>query len=216
MKAFNTSSNIRSEISAMRFKFIIILIVLAILWLSGCTPKNIVVLLPDPDGSVGKITVENRAGSVEIDTPNQATDVRDDQTVPRKPYQIKQEKIDAIFADALAIQPEAPVHFILYFKQNSTALKPESLKKLPDIIGTIKEKNSVNISVVGHADTAGDKNYNLSLSRRRASSVSRQLVDRGVRREYIYTTSHGEENPLVKTGDNVHETLNRRVEVIVR
>ena len=200
----------------MRSKFIIILIVSAILWLSGCAPKNVVVLLPDPDGSVGKITVANRAGSVEIDTPNQATDVRNEQTVPRTPYQIKQEKINAIFAEALAIQPAKPVHFILYFKRNSTALKPESLKILPDIIATIKERNSVNISVVGHTDTAGDKNYNLSLSRRRAASVSSLLVDRGVRREYIYTTSHGEENPLVKTGDNVHEPLNRRVEVVIR
>jgi outer membrane protein OmpA-like peptidoglycan-associated protein len=200
----------------MRSKFIIILIVLAILWLSGCTPKNIVVLLPDPDGSVGQITIANRAGSVEIDTANQATDVRDDRTVPRTPYPIKQEKIDAIFAEALAIQPKAPVHFILSFKRNSTKLKSESLKILPDIIGTIKERYSVNISVVGHTDTAGDKNYNLNLSRRRAGRVSSLLVDRGVRREYIYTTSHGEENPLVKTGDNVHEPLNRRVEVIVR
>jgi outer membrane protein OmpA-like peptidoglycan-associated protein len=200
----------------MRSKFIIILIVLAVLWLSGCAPKNIVVLLPNPDGSVGKITVANRAGSVEIDTPNQATDIRDEQTVPRAPYQIKQEKIDAIFAEALAIQPEAPVHFILYFRRNSTALKSESLKILPDIIATIKKRNSVNISVVGHTDTAGDRNFNLNLSRRRADRVSSLLVDRGVRRENIFTTSHGEENPLIKTGDNVHEPLNRRVEVIVR
>ena len=70
--------------------------------------------------------------------------------------------------------------------------------------------------VVGHTDTAGDKNYNLSLSKRRAAQVSNLLVDRGVRREHIYTTSHGEENPLVKTKDNVHEPLNRRVEVVVR
>jgi outer membrane protein OmpA-like peptidoglycan-associated protein len=200
----------------MRAKYIIILPVLALFWLSGCTPKNIVVLLPDPDGTVGRITVTNRAGSIEIDSPNQATAVRDDRTMPRAPYGIKPDIIDAIFSEALAIQPKPPVHFILYFNRNSTTLTPDSMKILPDILASIKARNSVNISVVGHTDTAGDKGYNLALSKRRAARVSSLLVDRGVRREHIYTTSHGEENPLVKTRDNVHEPLNRRVEVVVR
>ena len=200
----------------MRLKQISILLVPIVLWFAGCTPKNIVVLLPDPDGSVGTITVENRAGSVEIDTPNQATAIKDQQTAPRAPYPIEKDKIDTIFANVLAIQPTPPVHFILYFKRNSTALKPESLKILPDIVAIIKDKDSVNISVVGHTDTAGDKNYNLNLSMRRAAAVSNLLVDRGVRQEYIYTTSHGEENPLIKTKDNVSEPRNRRVEVVVR
>ena len=95
-------------------------------------------------------------------------------------------------------------------------LKPESLKTLPEIITTIKKRNSVNMSVIGHSDTAGDKNYNLNLSKRRAAEVSNLLVDRGVRRESINITSHGEENPLIYTKDNVNEPLNRRVEVVVR
>lgn len=200
----------------MHSKLAIIIRLLSILWLLSCSQKNIVVLLPDPDGSVGRITVTNRAGSVEIDTPNQATAVKDDQTVPRVPYHVKQDQIEAIFSEALAIRPKKPIHFILYFRKGSTVLKPESLKTLPEIITTIKKRNSVNMSVIGHSDTAGDKNYNLNLSKRRAAEVSNLLVDRGVRRESINITSHGEENPLIYTKDNVNEPLNRRVEVVVR
>ena len=98
----------------MRSKFITILVVFAVLWLSGCAPKNIVVLVPDPDGSVGKITVANRAGSVEIDTPNQATEVRDEQTVPRAPYQIKKRKNQCYIrgSSCNSTRSACPFHFV--------------------------------------------------------------------------------------------------------
>ena len=74
----------------------------------------------------------------------------------------------------------------------------------------------MDISVIGHTDTAGDKEYNFELSKRRAIAVKNLLVKQGVIKNFIKTTSHGEKNPLIKTGDNVIEPRNRRVEVIVR
>jgi outer membrane protein OmpA-like peptidoglycan-associated protein len=41
-------------------------------------------------------------------------------------------------------------------------------------------------------------------------------VDRGGEAIFIDISSHGEENPIVKTGDNVANVENRRVEVVVR
>ena len=87
---------------------------------------------------------------------------------------------------------------------------------LPDIIATIKTRRSEHISVVGHSDTLGDKTYNLDLSKRRALAVKKLLVKKGVDEAFIETTSHGEENPLIKTADNVGNPKNRRVEVVVR
>ena len=216
MKTSDISQYELRKIFIMRSKLIFILQLLAVLWLAGCGPKNIVVLLPDPDGSVGRISVSNQAGSVEMETPNQAVAIKDDQTVPSAPYDIKKEKINAIFSGVIAIQPEPPVHFILYFKRDSTKLTSDSEKILSDIVASIKDKNSANISVIGHTDTAGDKNYNLNLSMRRAAAVSSLLVDRGIPQAHIQATSHGEENPLIKTEDNVNEPRNRRVEVVIR
>ena len=91
-----------------------------------------------------------------------------------------------------------------------------SLEMIPQILQSISQRNSKNISVIGHSDTAGDRNYNLRLSRERALIVQQILVRRGVDQAYISSTSHGKENPLIKTGDNVEEPRNRRVEVIIR
>jgi len=175
-----------------------------------------VVLVPEPDGRVGKITVSNSAGSVTMDKANQATIIKDQMTLPSEPEEIEKQAIQDIFSDVIAIQPLPPVHFIIYFQKNATNLTPASVKVIADILSAIKERNSTDISVVGHADTAGNKDYNLKLSKRRASAVSNILVKQGVKKDFIRTTSHGEENPLVKTGENVSEPRNRRVEVVVR
>jgi outer membrane protein OmpA-like peptidoglycan-associated protein len=72
------------------------------------------------------------------------------------------------------------------------------------------------VGVIGHTDTLGDKLYNLNLSMRRAAAVRDLLVQNGVPAKHMETTSHGEKNLLIKTGDNVGEPKNRRVEVVVR
>lgn len=184
--------------------------------MTACSPKNVVVLVPDPDGSVGRITVANAAGSVEIDTANESTAIRDAKTAPSFPAEMEKKDIDQLFGEALAIQPQPPVHFILYFEKDSTQLRPPSAGMLTDILSTIQARQSEHISVVGHSDTLGDKAYNLSLSMRRAAAVKQRLVQEGIDEAHIDITSHGEENPLVKTADNVSNPKNRRVEVVIR
>jgi outer membrane protein OmpA-like peptidoglycan-associated protein len=184
--------------------------------IAACSPKNVVVLVPDPDGRVGRITVANAAGSVEIDAANESTAIRDAKTAPSPPAQMEKKDIDQLFSKSLAIQPQPPVHFILYFEKDSTRLRPSSLSMLTDVLATIQERRSEHISAVGHSDTLGDKAYNFSLSMRRAAAVKKHLVQRGVDEAFIEITSHGEENPLVKTADNVGNPKNRRVEVVIR
>ena len=43
-----------------------------------------------------------------------------------------------------------------------------------------------------------------------------QLASQGIEREFIEASSHGEDNPLIKTDDDVPEPRNRRVEIVVR
>lgn len=51
---------------------------------------------------------------------------------------------------------------------------------------------------------------------RRAQAVRKLLVDSGIADNIIDVSSHGEENLLIKTADNVANAQNRRVEVVVR
>ena len=196
----------------------VLLVFLGILTLitSSCAPTTTVVLLPDPDGKVGALTVSTEAGSVDIAKAGEATTVKSKKSLPSNPTIMPEEKIAATFGEALASLPEQPVHFTLYFQSGSTVLTKQSADLLPKILEAIDERESQSISVVGHTDTAGNRQYNLRLSTQRAKAVSRLLIEKGVKSSFIKATSHGEENPLIKTADNVNEPRNRRVEVIVR
>lgn len=196
--------------------YLFIFLLVFFLFSSGCAKKTMVVLLPDPDGKVGHVTVFNEAGSVDITQAAEATTVSGRATLPSPPKKMEDDRIAAEFSTVLATLPAQPEHFVLYFKKQSTELTDEATKLFPLILKSIEIRESQAISVIGHTDTAGNRQYNLTLSQKRAAVVSRLLVKQGVNQAYIKSTSHGEENPLIKTADNVNEPKNRRVEVVVR
>ena len=182
-----------------------------------CAGKgNLFILMPDADGKVGKIAISNPAGTQVLDMAGQATYVESIEEAPEAPIQMDLKEIDKIFAPALAAQPEAPDIFLLYFKAGTSDLTDESKKLLPQIIRTIKERHSVDTSVIGHADTVGDADLNTKLSHKRAVGVARFLTDSGIDPDILDITSHGEANLLVKTPDNTDEPRNRRVAITVR
>jgi outer membrane protein OmpA-like peptidoglycan-associated protein len=84
------------------------------------------------------------------------------------------------------------------------------------VLRTIRDRAPVDISVVGHTDTLGENDYNDLLSRKRAKAVAAILTGNGVDSSIIEITSHGKNNPLVPTRDQVREPRNRRVEITVR
>ncbi|MBU1564996.1 MAG: OmpA family protein [Proteobacteria bacterium] len=189
---------------------------LLLLLLYGCTQKTTVVLLSEPDGHVGNLTVGNIGGEVEMSRPAEATVISGRESSPSKPEILSEQQINAQFSVVLATLPIQPEHFLLYFEKGSTILTAESEAMLPMILQSITDRNSENISVIGHSDTAGNRDYNLRLSKERALAVSQVLIEKGTPRTHITSTSHGEENLLIKTEDNVQEEKNRRVEVVVK
>lgn len=199
----------------LRLKCIVLAIVL-MLFTAGCAQQTKVVLLPDPSGNVGQVRVSTDAGSVDITRAQEATVVKGRQSAPSTPEIISQKAIEKDFAEALQNLPDPPVHYILYFQKDSNKLTDESLALIPEVLNTIQVRDSQDISAIGHTDTAGNPEYNLRLSNLRAQALATILVQKGVKNSYIKTTSHGENNPLVPTEDNVHEPKNRRVEVVVR
>ena len=199
----------------MSKKLSLLLLFVSALVTTACS-RNIVVLVPDPDGSVGSVTVTNQAGRVEINRPNQAATIKDRGTAPSAPVSIKKKEIDSLFSEVLAIQPLHPIHFMLYFKRNTVQLNAESRKVLSVIISIIRKRDITQISVAGHTDTLGEKDYNLKLSKRRALAVRDILIGKGIKKKYIEVTFHGEEKLLIKTKDNVGSPKNRRAEVVVR
>jgi len=126
------------------------------------------------------------------------------------------QEVQAIAGPALAALPKPPARFILYFYHDSVELTTKSEALLQKVLVTIRDRAPVDISVVGHTDTVGKKEYNYDLSMKRARAVASILLANGVDPSVLDITSHGKDNPLVPTGDQVPEPRNRRVEITVR
>ncbi|OIQ50273.1 Photosystem I P700 chlorophyll a apoprotein A2 [Pseudodesulfovibrio hydrargyri] len=181
------------------------------LMLAGCGGGQTIVLLPDLDGHVGEVTVTSEGGqTATLNQANQAVTGTDKVTT------LSDAQVQSQFGAAMAAQPEPTARFILHFHSDSTKLTDESKALIPDIIGSWKARVSRDVSVIGHTDTLGEKQYNYDLSVRRAKKVRELLVKAGMPEDIIEMTSHGEENPLIPTPDGKSEPRNRRVEVLVR
>lgn len=176
--------------------------------------KNVVLLLPDPDGHVGSVVVTNAQGSQTLTQAGTATRTAPKAT-PTPPEVLTAQEQDELFGPALRALPTKPVRYILYFMSDGVQLTPESKAQLPQVLDTARERQSRDIAVVGHASKAGDEGYNIELSRRRAETVRKLLVKDGLPQEAFEVTSHGSANPLVQSS-NPHEPKNRRVEITIR
>lgn len=185
-------------------------------FIAGCAPKSTFVLLPDSDGHVGKIIVANSQGTRMLNQPRQSVVIKSKNESPGEVKTMDETEIHSVFGKALDIQPLPPARFLLYFEHDSVRPKPESGRKIPEIIHAIENRRSMDISVNGHADRTGGDDYNYELSFKRAKQVKKMLEKEGVDPSLITTTSHGKNIPFVPTVDNVPEPRNRRVEVIVR
>jgi len=200
----------------LRF-FKIILVCSFLVFLSlGCSPKTQIVLLPDPDGKVGRIELTNPKGAQTLDQPWQSAEAVSADKAPSEPKIMDEAQVRSTFKEALAAQPKASVTFLLYFQRQSAEPTAESLKLLPDVLEAIKSHESTDISVVGHADSTGPADYNLNLSLRRARKIADILVSKGVDRAIIEIDYFGKGKPLIEKPEGVPEPRNRRVEITIR
>jgi outer membrane protein OmpA-like peptidoglycan-associated protein len=178
-------------------------------------PKSLVVLLDNLDGTVGMIQVANAVGAQTLDKAGQAIGLGSPDEAPAEPFMLKDKDLSEAFKDALEAKPEEPVTYLLYFEKGDK-LSPVSEEKLPEIISAIINRTAPDVGIIGHSDRAGSDEYNYQLSLRRATAVLEVFIAKGINAQLMKATSHGENDPIVKTPDGVSEPLNRRVEIIVR
>lgn len=102
------------------------------------------------------------------------------------------------------------------FDLGSAQLKPAALDTYGKIAAILKNYDQTVIHVVGHTDTSGSDEYNMTLSQNRAMSVASYMASQGVPSQRMRTEGRGEREPLVRTGDNVKEPRNRRVDIVIK
>ena len=175
--------------------------------------RSYVVLLKNADGSVGQVRVSTSSGSTELSKAQQATRLGGPAGVT---FEASQEQLDKDFGRAAAAIPKKPVSFLLYFVAGGARLNPESEADIPKIMDAITSRDTVDVSIIGHTDTAGDADANEKLGLERARFVAGLLAGGKVDADRVVIESHGEKNLLIATPDNTDEPRNRRVEVPIR
>ncbi len=101
----------------------------------------------------------------------------------------------------------------IYFEFDKSNLSSKSIQILKSAVNALDESNSISITLAGHADERGTREYNLALGQRRAEAVSDYLILNGINENRITVKSFGEEKPAVIGQDELSYSKNRRVEI---
>jgi outer membrane protein OmpA-like peptidoglycan-associated protein len=186
----------------------------ALLVLGGCaTSQDLVVLLPDKDGKVGKVLVQNPKGETVLDSAYAAARTSGGGLQRNT---ASQREVKDIFGTTLTAMPPRPISFTLYFESGTDEFTEQSNQEVKRVLAEMARRQAPEITVIGHTDQVGPDQTNDALSLQRAERVKSILVSMGIPPERILTAGRGRREPLVRTADGASEPRNRRVEISVR
>ncbi len=188
------------------------LVPLGCVLLAACASER-VVLLPAADGPLGAVLINPGKGEQRLDQPYAASVRR---LGDNRLTQMSAAEVQERYGPTLKAQPKRPHSYIVYFREGSDELTPESLATFDRVKTEIKQREAPEIAVIGHTDRVGSDPANDALSKQRAATVRDALVAAGLDSRLIEVAGRGEREPLVPTADEVAEPKNRRVEISVR
>ncbi len=182
-------------------------------WLAACAgPSSYIVLLPNPDGTVGSVIVKSQHGEQIVSKADQGVLLDGS----KAPFDVPKAQIAQDFGAAIAARPILPEHYMLFFDLGNSSLTAASKKELPVILERVRARKSADISVIGHTDTLDTPSSNYLLGLKRAQAIADQLRQLGLDHINISVESQGLTNLLVPTPMGVAEPRNRRVEITIR
>jgi peptidoglycan-associated lipoprotein len=103
----------------------------------------------------------------------------------------------------------------VFFAYDQSDLTSEARSTLDRQASWLKQYPNVSITIEGHADERGTREYNLALGERRANSVKSYLMSQGVDGSRIQTISYGKERPAVTESNPSGWAQNRRGVTVV-
>jgi outer membrane protein OmpA-like peptidoglycan-associated protein len=200
--------------------------VLAAAWACGPKPAapvetppppraDLILLLPDADGTTGRAIVSTPSGTVDLGAAREYTQVANAKA-PAPVVVMSEAEVARQFGDVLSTLPPPAEHFTLNFRFESDELTPESKALVGPILAAVRNRPVPEVAVIGHTDTTGTPEGNFTLGLKRAQMVRGLLVAEGLTPTLVVATSHGEGDLLVPTADGVLEPRNRRVEITIR
>jgi len=111
----------------------------------------------------------------------------------------------------LPIKEEVSIELKVEFDFDSAVVKNEYHVHINDVAEFLKKYPQVAAVIEGHTCSIGTEEYNMKLSRRRAESVMRHLIDNGVDSGRMKAIGYGESMPIADNNTNEGREKNRRV-----
>jgi len=118
-------------------------------------------------------------------------------------------------AEAKAKAALAEVGNTVYFDFDSSALSAASTAMLGRQAAFLKANPSITVTIEGHADERGTREYNLALGDRRASAARDYLIAQGINAARVRTVSYGKERPAMAGSNNTAWAKNRRAATVI-
>lgn len=101
----------------------------------------------------------------------------------------------------------------IYFEFGSAKIKPESFSVLDQVAQVLTSRNDYKaLQVTGHTDSIGSDAVNMTLSKKRAQSVRKYLMNKGIKGDKIIADGFGKTKPIATNTTEEGRAENRRVE----
>jgi outer membrane protein OmpA-like peptidoglycan-associated protein len=107
-----------------------------------------------------------------------------------------------------------PSWFRALFATDSAKLHAASRNTIDNVLHRLAQLENAKVYVMGNTDQVGTAKYNLTLSEKRAQTVTAELLASGVPKAWITPVVFGKHNPA-KISKNPNNALNRRVDVLI-
>ncbi len=103
----------------------------------------------------------------------------------------------------------------VFFAFDSSVLRPESQAVLRQQAAWLQRNPNARVTIEGHTDERGTREYNLALGERRANAVRSFLIAEGVQPDRIRTLSYGKDRPAALGSNEQAWAQNRRGVTVV-
>jgi peptidoglycan-associated lipoprotein len=116
---------------------------------------------------------------------------------------------------AAIAEARATLEGAVYFEYDQDGLTDQARGLLDAKLAVLLANMDVQLRITGHADERGSDEYNIALGQRRAATVKRYFVDRGIADSKIALVSMGEEQPECMASEESCWQRNRRATFVI-
>lgn len=102
------------------------------------------------------------------------------------------------------------------FEFDSSVMLKESQPALLDLLNFFSNNPGIRVKLIGHTSTEGGYEYNMKLSKDRATAIASYLIQNGVSKDQVIAEGKGSTQPIYTSYDSEElQAKNRRVEIVI-